>query len=222
MNTPTSQPIRIFAVSLIFTLVSLNIEAADASEPTSLANIQLQWAQATYEVPETDRVDALGQLAEIARAASESDPGNAELLIWRGIVTSSLAGEKGGLGALGLAKEARQSLESALAIDPNSLDGSAYTSLGTLYHKVPGWPIGFGSDKKALKHLEQAVAINPDGIDSNYFMAEFLFDEGDYAGAVRFAQKAARAGDRPERALADAGRRKEIAELLDAANAEIR
>ena len=37
-------------------------------------------------------------------------PGRAEPLIWHGIILSSLAGAKGGLGALGLAKEARDQL----------------------------------------------------------------------------------------------------------------
>ena len=51
-------------------------------------------------------------------------------------------------------------------------------SLGTLYHRVPGFSVGFGSDRKAKEYLEKAVAINPDGIDRNYFYGEFLYDEG--------------------------------------------
>ncbi len=39
-------------------------------------------------------------------------------------------------------KEARASLEAALKIAPEALDGSAYTSLGSLYYQVPGWPLG--------------------------------------------------------------------------------
>ena len=58
-----------------------------------------------------------------------------------------------------------------------ALDGSAYTSLGTLYYKVPGFPIGFGDHKKARQLLEAALKVNPDGIDSNYFYGEYLFDE---------------------------------------------
>ena len=55
----------------------------------------------------------------------------------------------------------------ALAIDPKALAGSAYTSLGSLYYQVPGWPIGFGDDKKAREMLEAAgyeVTDQPDGV----------------------------------------------------------
>lgn len=182
----------------------------------NLTAIQSGWATATYEVDAEHRADALREVLESARRSSEASPENAELLIWRGILASSLAGEQGGLGALGLAKEARRSLEAALALNPDALNGSAHTSLGTLYHRVPGWPIGFGSDKKAKQHLEQALEINPKGIDSNYFMAAFLFDEGDLIGARRFLAIAAAAADRPDRPVADAGRRQDIAKLLEA------
>jgi hypothetical protein len=56
-----------------------------------------------------------------------------------------------------------------MAIDPRALQGSAYTSLGSLYYQVPGWPIGFGDDKRAEAMLLKALEINPDGIDPNYF-----------------------------------------------------
>jgi Tfp pilus assembly protein PilF len=129
-------------------------------------------------------------------------------------VLSTAAGVKGGLGALGLAKDSRARLEAALKIDPDALQGSAYTSLGTLYHKVPGFPVGFGSDKKAKEFLEKALVINPDGIDPNYFYGEFLFDEDDYAGARKHLEKALQAAPRPNRQSADEGRRRDIDALL--------
>ena len=36
------------------------------------------------------------------------------------------------------------------------IDGSAYASLGVLYHKVTGWPLGFG-DK--AKHYEKKIFL---------------------------------------------------------------
>jgi tetratricopeptide (TPR) repeat protein len=192
---------------------------------TAMANdvqyLQTAWAKANYQVPADQREDAMNALAEEARQIVEKNPNDANLLIWKGIIVSTLAGEKGGLGALGLAKEAKASLEAALKIDPNALDGSAYTSLGTLYHKVPGWPIGFGSDKKAKAHLQKALNINPNGIDSNYFMAEFLFDEGEYDHAKKYLMQAEQAQDRPNRPVADAGRRQEIAMMRSAVDAKL-
>ena len=134
--------------------------------------------------------------------------------IWQGIVEASYAGAKGGLGALGLAKSAKKSFEDALAIDPKALDGSAYTSLGSLYYQVPGWPIGFGDDKLALEFLNKGLAQNPNGIDPNYFYADYLFRKGDLDGAEKAAKKALAAPPREARPLADEGRRKEVNELL--------
>ena len=57
------------------------------------------------------------QLAAKAHRASEQHPGRAEALIWEGIVLSSWAGEKGGLGALGLVKQAKVLYEQAIQID---------------------------------------------------------------------------------------------------------
>ena len=62
----------------------------------------------------------------------EQNPGRAEALIWEGIVESSLAGAKGGLGALGLVKEARAELETALRLDPRALPPPAVPAAGAV------------------------------------------------------------------------------------------
>jgi len=180
-----------------------------------VAGLQQEWARIMYQLPADAREDAMATLADLAGQEAAADPDDAELLIWRGIILSTYAGEKGGLGALGLAKEARASLEEALELDETALQGSAYTSLGSLYYKVPGWPIGFGSDKKARQYLEQALALNPNGIDPNFFMGEFLYEQGEYQAAMRHLQAALQAPDRPGRAVADEGRRQEIRELVE-------
>ena len=55
----------------------------------------------------------------VPRRSRSSIPTRAEALIWEGIIESSYAGAKGGLGALGLAKEARGNLEAALEDRPD-------------------------------------------------------------------------------------------------------
>jgi Tfp pilus assembly protein PilF len=57
--------------------------------------------------------------------------------------------------------------------------------------------------------------LNPDGIDPNYFYGDFLFRQGDYAGAEQALRKALQAPRRAGRTLADEGRRKEANELLE-------
>jgi tetratricopeptide (TPR) repeat protein len=188
--------------------------AADPAFDAELLSIQQAWAKVNYDTPAGDaRSQAFDALEKRAESFTHQHPTRAEALIWEGIIESSYAGAKGGLGALGLCKEARGNLEAALKLDPSALEGSAYTSLGTLYYRVPGFPVGFGDDDKAGKLLQQALKLNPNGIDPNYFYAEYLFEQGDYAQSLQYLDKASHAAPRPGRELADKGRRTEIAAL---------
>ena len=182
---------------------------------TELADIQHRWAEIQYQVPEDEKERAFEGLAGEAEQFVAHYPDRAEPLIWQGIVLSTYAGARGGVGALGLVKEARKSLEAALAIDPRALDGSAYTSLGSLYYQVPGWPLGFGDDDKARQYLQKALAINPEGIDANFFFGDFLLDQGESERARAYFQKVLEAPGRAGRDIADAGRRKEARNRLD-------
>lgn len=182
-----------------------------AAQADSLVHpLQQQWAVIKYQTPKEQRPAALEKLAEEAHQLSTANSDAAEPLIWEAIILSTLAGEKGGLGALSLAKQARDLLLQAEKINPHALDGSVYTSLGSLYYQVPGWPIGFGNDKKAREYLEKALQINPNGIDPQYFYGDYLLQEGDYQGAIDHLEKALTAPPRPGRELADQGRMEEI------------
>lgn len=172
------------------------------------------WDHVNYETQGPAKVTQLAAIAAQADALAKQYPGRAEPLIWKGIALSTEAGAKGGMGALGLAKEAKANLERAEKIDPNALNGSIYTSLGSLYYQVPGFPVGFGDKDKARAYLKKALAANPGGVDSNYFYADFLFHEGQYAEAERAVQKALAAPARPGREVADRGRHAEAAALL--------
>ena len=180
-----------------------------------LAQIQQRWAQIQYQLPDDDKEKAFEALAKEAETFVADYPGRAEPLIWQGIVLSTYAGAKGGLGALGLVKEARASLEAALKIAPEALDGSAYTSLGSLYYQVPGWPLGFGDDEMARKYLQKSLAINPDGIDANYFFGDFLAEQDEPQRARVYLEKVLAAPARPGREVADDGRRAEARARLD-------
>jgi tetratricopeptide (TPR) repeat protein len=189
---------------------------AGPAEPLDQAilDIQHRWAQVNYALPEKQRDDAFTALEERTAALAQQYPGRAEPLIWEGITLSTHAGARGGLGGLRLAKQARERLVQAEKIDPQALQGSIQTSLGTLYHKVPGWPLGFGDDDKAEAYLQEALDLNPHGIDPNYFYAGFLYDQHRYREAAAALHRALAAPPRPARPLADEGRHKEAQALL--------
>lgn len=186
---------------------------ADSCDDRTVA-LQNSWAQVNYETPRPARKDQMEQLAGQAGDVVAQCKGRAEPLVWNAIITASVAGLKGGIGALGEVKQARSMLEQAEHINPNALDGSVYTTLGSLYAQVPGAPIGFGDKDKARAYLTKALQINPNGVDPNFFMADLLMREHDYAGAVRYLNKAMVAPSRPGRETADRGRRKEVQEMI--------
>ncbi len=207
---------RHIAILLASTFFSGALFAAAPDE--LIQPIQKKWAEIKYEAPEKQQAELYQTLAQESRKIVESNPGMAEPLIWEGIVISSEAGARGGLGALSLAKDARQRLDDALKINDKALGGSAYTSLATLYAKVPGWPIGFGDKDKAEEYFKKSIAINPDGIDPNFFYGEYLIDRDRLVEARQHLEKALKAPARPGRELADSGRRKEIQALLEKLN----
>jgi tetratricopeptide (TPR) repeat protein len=186
-----------------------------------LLDIQHQWAKANYTLTDDAQEQAFEKLIDQLAQFVDSNETYAEAWIWQGIVNSSYAGAKGGLGALSYAKAAKKSLEKALTINDAALAGSAYTSLGILYHKVPGWPIAFGDDDDAKQYLEKAIELNPTGIDSNYFYGEYLYDEKQYTNAKKHLLLALKAPARPTRPLADESRHNEIQQLLVKVNKKL-
>lgn len=205
---------KIAAIAFTLLTCSLHAHAADAADASALTRLQTRWAEVNYQLKDKAKEEAFEQLLEEADTFTQQHPESADLLIWHGIISSSYAGAKGGIGALKYAKVARADLEKAIELDATALNGSAYTSLGTLYFKVPGWPLGFGDDQKAEQMLRKAIEINPDGIDPNYFYGEYLRDRKRYAEAEPYYRKALQAPPRPGRELADQGRRREIEQAL--------
>ncbi|MGA6150623.1 MULTISPECIES: hypothetical protein [unclassified Stenotrophomonas] len=210
----------ILLISALVMLVGIAC-AAEQGTPMTVAQLRDRWAQINYQTSKPQRQAAFEALASQAAKTRQTEPRNASALIWEGIVLSSLAGEKGGMGALSLVKQARADFEAALKMDPNALQGAAYTSLGALYYQVPGWPLGFGNDETAAAMLKKGLVVDPTGIDANYFYGDFLRDQKDWHGAQAAFEKALAAPARPGRDIADAGRRAEASAKLKEVRAHL-
>ena len=199
---------------LIALLFAANTAFAETTPlDASIAKLQHEWAKANYQTPEKEKEAAFEKLVKEAHGVTTANPGRAEPLIWEGIITSTLAKYQGVFSAGGTAKAARDLLLAAEKIDANALEGSALTSLGSLYYKVPRFG-SFGDHDKAREYLERALKVNPNGIDQNYFMADFMLERGEKAKALEYFKKALNAPARPGREDADAGRRAEIMESV--------
>lgn len=189
--------------------------AASAAMPEDVKVINDNWARISYQMNgSSHQTTALDKLAHLADVTVARYPGQADPLLWQGIVVSEQANRANIFHKLGLATRARDILARAYAINPRAGNGGAAMSLGVLYYKVPGSPIGFGDKARARQLLQQALALDPDGLDSNYFWGDYLYDQGDKAGAKAALAKALHAPHDPARPVWDAGRRGEVQALL--------
>lgn len=195
-------------------VVALCGTAARADISPEAASVQASWDQINFGTGGDAKQEAMLGLVKECEMLTSAHGDDPELLTWCGIANSSYAGMASALSAMKYAKAARADLEKAIALNPTVLSGSAQTSLGTLYARVPGWPIGFGDDDKAEKLLLQGLEANPDGMPSNFFYADFLLEKDQYAEARKHLEKALSAPPRPDRPLADQGRKAEIQALM--------
>ena len=209
---------RISLFSLIALLVAgsgtVCSQAADGLSP-EVRRLQTKWEAIKFGVPEgddqTNQMNALGEEADVIATRLAGMP---EALIWDGIITSERASMASTFYALGFAKRARDILEQAYNLDPARLDAGATTSLGVLYYRVPGFPIGFGDKVKARQLLEQAIKLAPNGLDAWYFYGDFLYTQNEFPKAAAVFQHALKIPAHPDRPLWDKNRRLVIEELL--------
>ena len=204
---------KLLAAALGAGLMLAPLAAALAWEG-EVAGLERRWEQITTQQAEGERRSALKTLSERAERLVEANPDVAQPLIWYGIIEASHARERSGLGALSSARAARDALERAVEIDPQGGNGSAYVTLGALYDRAPGRPIGFGNSDTAERMFQRALEIRPDGIDVNFYYAAFLAEEGRQAEAREHAQRAVDGTPRAGREASDEVLREEAQALL--------
>jgi tetratricopeptide (TPR) repeat protein len=211
----------VVAVSALLALAKpATVRAAEnGALNADILRLSLDWEHIKFQIDNKDLQEKqMAVLAERAAAIVQQYPNRSEATIWLGILISeqaSMASENGSpFKALGFAKRARDILEKVEKTDPAVLDAGAPTSLGVLYYRVPGFPIGFGDKAKARQLLEEAVAKAPNGLDANYFYGDFLYEQHDYSQAEKVFTRALALPPHPERPIWDKSRRLVMQDLL--------
>lgn len=211
VGSPFSTPLSSIVLFLVAGMLVLPLRAQEASP---VSQLRLRWAELAYVAPVDEREAGYATLLADAQAGLGAEPGNSELKLWAAIIKSSLAEVSGPFKALDLAKQARDELEALIEVDPQVAAGSAYSSLGILYHSVPSWPLGFGDEDRARELLSKGVEMNPDGMDANYFYALFLIDQREVELAEQLLLKAQSAAVEVGHELAHRGRSEQVSEVL--------
>jgi tetratricopeptide (TPR) repeat protein len=201
-----------FTLGLAFSFMSISaIQASASSEANKLRE---DWAVAKFSTPKKQQVAQFEQLIKQAEAVQTRYPNNPNVLVWHGTILASYASIRGGLGSLPSVKKSRKLLEQGIRLDRNVEGGFAQAVLGSVYARVPGWPVAFGSKQKARTYLETAMRISPKGIDTNYYYGDFLADVGEYQKARTHLEAAQRAPIRKGYTVQDLGRKGEVAHSL--------
>jgi len=190
--------------NLVFVvLLLLSTQCFSKSFEDSVKDIEAEWASIYYNTSQSKQGPAYAQLLDKIMSLARQYPNTAEPLFWQAVVKATYADQQDPFSALGAIHEARDLLVKAIKINPKTMDGSAYVTLGTLYYMVPKWPVSFGDDDAAKEMLETALKINPDGIDSNYFYGEFLLLHNKPNDAALYLERAASAPARAGQLYAD-------------------
>lgn len=195
-------------------LLLLNNFCSAADLNSGLQRLEADWAKAYYSMSDNAKATAFDKLLVQSEALVKHYPDRAEPLIWQAIVVSTRAGVQDGFDALSAIEQARELLLQAIHINPAAMDGSAFVNLGSLYYRVPGWPIAFGDDEKAEEMFQKALIIKPDSLDANYFYGDFLLGQGKIDAAVAHLKTAIAAPSRPEQQFADSNLKNEAMRAL--------
>ena len=190
----------------IFLLLALNlmpaIVRADALN-FAVQKIESEWARIHYNVAKKQQKTAFKKLLAEVKGLNSQYPNQAELIIQQAIIVASNAENIAPLSALQAVHQARDLLLRAIELDPCASEGAAYVTLGTLYYRVPAWPIAYGDNDKAQVMLKKALTINPNTIDANYFYGDFLATQGKQKEAMTYFNRALAVPVRATQVFAD-------------------
>jgi tetratricopeptide (TPR) repeat protein len=184
-------------------LLLLSSQCVAGNLKDSVSEIESEWAFIYYGTPKQKQGPAFLKLLEKTSSLTQQYPNAAEPIFWKALIKATYADHQDAFSALSSIHEAHDLLEKAIAIKPDTMSGSAYVTLGTLYYMAPKWPIAFGDDQKAQEMLATALKINPNGIDTNYFYGDFLLSHNKPSEAEYYFAKAASAPSRPDQIYAD-------------------
>ena len=207
-------PITCALASLLLAIAGAS--AKDDAADSAVHRLQSEWERIKFSIPEgPEQTTAMNTLGRDADATAKTFADQVGVQIWDGIITSERAGLASMFSALSLAKRARDILQRADKMDASALDAGAPASLGVLYYRVPGFPIGFGDKSKARRLLEEATRAAPNGLDAWYFYGDFLMSQGENAQATAAFKHALAIPKNAARPLWDTNRRLVIEEDLE-------
>lgn len=148
---------------------------------------RLEFMQAQLERDRQHRLQLFERSVASADRALMLNPEDVRGLFWKAASMGKMAEDGGVLNALKMLRPMEELLLKVVTLDEKYENAGAHRALGRMYHKLPGFPISFGSNQKALQHLQRAHELFPRDVITRAFFAELLFDVGRTEEARRHA-----------------------------------
>lgn len=160
----------------------------DSRESAAIAELsRLEFMQAQLELDKKRRMQQFENCIVIADKALALNEKEVRGLFWKAAAMGKMAEDSGVLNALRMLRPMEHLLLNVVALDEKYENAGGHRALGRMYHKLPGFPISFGSNQKALKHLKRAHDLFPQDVITRAFYAELLYDEGKITEARKHA-----------------------------------
>ena len=160
----------------------------NSRESAAIAELsRLEFMQAQLELDKNRRVRLFESSVAIADQALALNANDVKGLFWKAAAMGKMAEDSGILNALRMIRPMEKMLLKVVALDERYENAGAHRALGRMYHKLPGFPISFGSNQKALMHLKRAHDLFPQDVITRAFYAELLYDEGKRGEARKHA-----------------------------------
>lgn len=164
---------------LVETIDWLRELTRNSRESAAIAELsRLKFMRAQLELDKNYRVQLFERCIATADRALALNANDVRGLFWKAAAMGKMAEDSGVLNALRMLRPMEKMLLKVATLDENYENAGAHRALGRIYHKLPGFPISFGSNQKALQHLKRAHELFPRDVITRAFYAELLYDEG--------------------------------------------
>lgn len=151
----------------------------NSRESAAIAELsRLKFMRAQLELDKARRMQQFDECIAVADQALALNVDDVRGLFWKAAAMGKMAEDGGIVNALRMLRPMEKMLLKVVALDEKYENAGAHRALGRMYHKLPGFPISFGSNQKALMHLKRAHELFPRDVITRAFYAELLYDEG--------------------------------------------
>ena len=181
-------------------------------------NYQVLWraARAYYQVGDNastrEKQDYFDRGVTMGQRAVAQQPSGVEGHFWLAANYGGLSEIQGVWKAFQMVKHVRTEMETALRLQPDYEDGSAYRALGEIARQLPG--VLGGNLKRAIAYFEQGLGIAPQNMGLKLALARAYLEAGQREASQRLLTEILQMPVRPTRAQADRRTQDKARQLL--------